>query len=294
MNGNFNSGGAGEPGFGLALGGGAMLGFAHVGVLAALAEAELQPVAISGTSAGAVVAALHAFGVPVEVIRKCLADLTWREITGLTRPVRGLLSNRGLGRRLVELIGDARIEDAAVPLAVVAADIGSGEKVVFREGSVAEAVMASACIPGLFVPVQHGERLLVDGAILEDVPISPLRDAGIAPIVGVSLCARPRFQPPRRLIEVLTNAVDIAMAANSARNLATVDVAIQPKLNGFNRFDVRQGPALFEVGYAAARAAVPDIRAAVARISAGGLAATRDGPSLVGGAGTAPWRSIRA
>jgi NTE family protein len=256
-----------RPGFGLALGGGAVLGYAHVGVLAALTEAELQPVAISGTSAGAVVAALHAFGVPVEVIRKHLADLTWREISGLTRPTGGLLSNRALGRRLVEMIGEARLEDAPIPLAVVAADIGSGEKIVFREGSVAEAVMASACIPGLFVPVHHSGRLLVDGAILEDVPISPLREAGVAPIVGVSLCAQPRFQPPRRLIEVLTNAVDIAIAANSAHQLATVDVAIKPMLNGFNRFDVRQCPALFDVGYAAARAAVPDIRAALARVT---------------------------
>jgi predicted acylesterase/phospholipase RssA len=177
-----------EPGFGLALGGGAVLGYTHVGVLAALAEAELQPVAISGTSAGAVVAALHAFGVPVEVIKKHLADLTWPEITGLTRPVRGLLSNRALGRWLVELIGDVRIE-------------------------------------------------------------------------------------------VLTNAVDIARAANSAHLLATADVAIKPELNGFNRFDVRQCPALFEVGYAAAREAVPDIRAALARVPDGSADATRDRPA---------------
>jgi NTE family protein len=276
MNGKLRLTRTDEPGFGLALGGGAVLGYAHIGVLAALAEAELQPVAISGTSAGAVVAALHAFGVPVEVIKQRLAELTWPEITGLTRPVRGLLSNRALGRWLVELIGEVRIEDAQTPLAVVAADIGSGEKVVFREGNVAEAVMASACIPGLFVPVQREGRLLVDGAILEDVPISPLREAGVAPVVGVSLCARPRFQPPRRLIEVLTNAVDIAMAANSAHQLATVDVAIKPKLNGFNRFDVRQRAALFEVGYAAATATIPEIRAALVRVPVGSADPRRD------------------
>jgi NTE family protein len=254
-----------EPGFGLALGGGAVLGFAHVGVLHALVDAGLHPTAVSGTSAGAVVAALHAFGVPVGVIRRRMEDLTWREITGLTLPHRGLLSNRELGRRLIELIGDVRIEDARIPFAVVAVDIGTGEKVVFRSGSVADAVMASACIPGLFVPVERDGRLLVDGAIVEDVPISPLRETGVAPIVGVSLCARPRFQPPRRLIEVMTNAIDIAMAANSAKQLAAVDVAIVPKLNGFNRFDVRQCPALFEVGYAAAVEALPEIRAALDR-----------------------------
>lgn len=250
-------------GFGLALGGGAVLGYTHVGVLAALEEGGLRPAAIAGTSAGAAVAALHAFDVPLAVIRQRLADLSWREISGPTRPFRGLLSNHLLGRRLVELLGDVRIEDAAIPLAVVAADISTGEKVVFREGSVADAVMASACIPGLFVPVQVGGRMLVDGAIVEDVPISPLRGMGGGPVVGVSLCARPRFHPPTRLVEVLTNAVDIAMAATSAAQLAAAEVVIKPDLTGFNRFDVRQCPALFQVGLAAGRAALPDIRAAL-------------------------------
>jgi NTE family protein len=253
------------PRFGLALGGGAVLGFAHVGVLMALEEAGLRPAAIAGTSAGAIVAALHAFEVPAETIRARLADLSWRRITGITRPRRGLLSNEELGRRLVELIGDVRLEDAPIPLAVVATDIGSGEKIVFREGSVADAVMASACIPGVFVPVQLGGRLLVDGALVEDVPVSPLRDLDVTPIVGVSLCAQPRFRPPRRLVEVLTNAVDIAMAANSAHGLASADVAIRPDLTGFNRFDVRQCPALYDVGYAAGRAAVPMLRRAILR-----------------------------
>jgi NTE family protein len=260
-----------RPRLGIALGGGAIRGYSHLGVLAALQEEDLAPTAISGTSVGAVVAALYAFGVPMTELRARIPELKWREISAPTLAPGGLFSNRELGTLIQEAVGEARIEDASIPLAIVATDVASGEKVVFREGDVARAVMASACIPGVYVPVQYGERMLIDGALVEDVPISPLPKMGAELVVGVHLCPLPYYRPPASTFEVLVNATYIAIATSAKLQLQAADVVITPDLSRFSRVSTRQCPDLFEVGYAAGRAAVPEIRAAMQRMSAAAL-----------------------
>jgi len=248
---------------GIALGGGAVLGYSHVGVLTALEEAELVPSAITGTSAGSIAAALYAFGVPLEEMRTRQASLRWREISAPTLGAGGIFSNRELGELIRDTLGEARIEDAPIRLAIVAADVASGEKVVFRDGSVADAVMASTCVPGVYVPVRVGERLLVDGALVEDVPISPLPGMGAEVVVGVHLCPVPRYRPPGNVFEVLVNATYIAIATSARLQLEAADVVITPELSRFNRVSTRQCPDLFDAGYAAGRAAIPKIREAM-------------------------------
>ena len=249
--------------WGLALGGGAVLGYAHLGVLETMAEAGLRPDALSGTSAGAFIASLYAFGVPLVEMDRLLRGLRWKEITALSLASGGLFSNRELGDVLRATLGEARIEDAPLPLAVVAADVVSGEPVVFRSGDLASAVMASSCIPGLYVPVEVEGRLLVDGALVEDVPVSPLGSMGAEVRVGVSLLSRPRYRPPRSLLEVLVNAADIAILTNTRLQLAAADVAIVPDLGDFDHYDTAQLPALHAAGRRAGRAALPRLHAAL-------------------------------
>ncbi len=259
------------PTLGLALGGGAVLGFSHVGLLMALAEAGITVDRIAGTSAGAIVAALHAFGMSPEQARTLLSPLTWRKVSNFSRNSLGLLSNEPISELLQGELGDVRIEDASMPLAVVAADIHTGETVVLREGPLAPAVRASAAIPGIYSPVTVEGRVLVDGGIVENVPVQPLRAMDVDLVVAATLGETLDFQPVRTLLGVLTNAFLIAV--NTATRLditGRADVVIEPDLVVHNHWDVSQRDELIDKGREAGMTATPRIRDALAGISGTG------------------------
>lgn len=254
------------PKLGLALGGGAVLGYSHLGILQALHDAGIRVHRISGTSAGAIVAALHAFGVGADRMRELLVPLTWRKVSSFSASSLALLSNEAIADIVNAELGPVRIEDASIPLAIVTADIHSGETVVLREGPVAEAVRASAAIPGIYSPVSIGGRLLVDGGIVANVPVRPLREMGADIIVAATLGKATAFQPVRTLVGVLTNAFLIAVYTATRFDLMEgVDVVIEPDLQVYNHWDFGQRDELIAIGHAAGEAALPRIRDAIAR-----------------------------
>lgn len=255
---------------GIAMGGGAVLGFSHIGILMALQEAEITIDRLSGTSAGAIVAGLHAFGVSPARSRTLLSPLTWRAVSNFSRNSLGLLSNEPLAEVVRGELGDVQIEDAPIPLAIVAADIHTGEPVILRDGSLALAVQASAAIPGIYAPVSLAGRMLVDGGIVANVPVRPLRSMGADIVVAATLGETLDFQPVRSLLGVLTNAFLIAV--NTATRLdisGRADVIIEPDLVVHNHWDVNQRDSLIEKGRAAGRDAIETIRTALAAFSAG-------------------------
>lgn len=258
------------PTLGVALGGGAVLGFSHIGLLMELEAAGIPIDRLSGTSAGAIVAALHAFGVSPARSRTLLSPLTWRAVSNFSRNSLGLLSNEPLAEVLRGELGDVRIEDAPIPLAIVAADIHTADPVILREGPLALAVRASAAIPGIYAPVMIGDRLLVDGGIVENVPVRPLREMDAAVVVAATLGETLDFQPVRTLLGVLTNAFLIAVNTATRLDLSgAADVIVEPDLVVHNHWDVDQRDALIEKGREAGSAAVPKIRAALAAVSVG-------------------------
>lgn len=234
---------------GLALGGGAILGAAHIGVLRALEERKIQIGCISGTSIGAFIAALYAFGVSPHEIEGKIAELNWLDAAGFSFSKYGLLSNKKLGDTLKKTLGDVDFEDAEIPVAVVATDIGACEKVVLKEGNVAEAVMASSCIPGIFIPVEINDQLLVDGGLVENVPISPLKKMGADMIVGVDINANRKYRKPEDLIDVLANALDLAIDNATRIQTEEADILIAPELSAYNRTDVKNVHDLVKEGY---------------------------------------------
>ena len=259
------------PTLGLALGGGAVLGYAHVGLLEILESAGIRPGLVSGTSAGALVAALYAFETPPERIRELLVPLTWRKVSGFSRTSLGLLSNASIGHMLREELGEVDIADAPRPLAIVAADIHTGDTVILREGPLGEAVRASAAIPGIYTPVRIGPRLLVDGGIVENVPVRPLREMGADVVIAATLGEALDFQPVRTLLGVLTNAFLIAVNTATRLDLrAGADVLVEPDLEVYNHWDIRQRDHLLEKGREAAAEALPRIRRALETATAGG------------------------
>ncbi len=245
--------GFGGKKIGLALGGGGALGAAHIGVLKALDESGISAGCISGTSAGAFVASLHAFGKEWKELAKIAKQIKWMEISKLSLSQYGLLSNKKLGDLITENIRDAKIEDAQIPLAVIATDIATGEKVVLYEGNVAKAVMASTCIPGIYVPVEMAGSLLVDGGIVENVPVSPLHKLGAEVIIGVNLNAGHRKNKPKNIVEVLLRSFDFTLKAATRLQAEWADFIIAPDLTEYSMYDMNKTEDLIEEGYRAAR-----------------------------------------
>lgn len=239
---------------GLALGGGAVLGAAHVGVLRAVDELGIGIKGLSGTSIGSFIASLHAFGMGWREIETVALDLDWLDLTGLTLSQFGLLSNKKFGEIVRELLGTRKIEESPVPLAIVATDIGSGEKVVLKKGDVAKAVMASSCIPAVFKPVEIQGRMLVDGVLIENVPLSPLLESGVRPVVCVDLMGCHKFTKPENIVGLLLNAFYSSLKTTTEMQIEEADLKIMPDLGAFSLVDTRQVPELIEAGY---RAALP-------------------------------------
>lgn len=234
---------------GLALGGGAVLGAAHIGVLRALDEMHIDVSYVAGTSIGAVIAALFAFGKSWQEIQEIARDVRWLEISGMQLSRYGLLSNEKIGSLIEKHIGDVNFVDSRIPLAIVATDIGRGCKVVLRSGSVARAVRASACIPGVYVPIEHDGSLLVDGGICENVPVASLRDMGADYTIGVDLNASHSFKKPDNLLELLVNTVSLSMITADKMQSAGADLLIAPDLSRFNIYDTAQIDELIAQGY---------------------------------------------
>ncbi|HTO53474.1 MAG TPA: patatin-like phospholipase family protein [Myxococcota bacterium] len=205
---------------GLALGAGGARGLAHAGVLFGLTEAGVAIDAIAGTSIGALIGALWATG-QLEFFERELRSTDRSDLVRYLDPVwprSGLLSGERATEYLRSLIGDWRIEDLPIAFAAVAVDLVSGEEIWIREGRLLDAVRASISLPGIFVPVRQGSRVLVDGAIRNPVPISPLEALGVDVRVAVNLQAQPvRELEPRTRRHSVVSRIGDAFESGLAR-----------------------------------------------------------------------------
>jgi len=252
-----------RPKIGLALSGGSALGISHIGAIKLLMEKKVPIDCVSGTSAGAVVAAALAFGVPLEKMIEISKRLSWSNVSCFGYSKLGLNSNEPVGEIIEEMIGQANIEDAPIPLAIIATDIDTGEKIVFRKGSVAEAVRASTCIPAFFVPVEIGKRKLVDGGLVENLPTSPLKEMGAEVIIGVNLGHWRTYKKTANVLDVITNSYGILLRPQMMPAAFDGDVLIEPHLENFHHSDFEKVDELMKAGYCAASEVVGDILASL-------------------------------
>jgi len=247
---------------GLALGGGSALGFAHLGVLKALEENGISVDFISGTSAGAIMGALYAFGVPFRDIEKESAQLSWRKITKIQPSSLGVSSNANLRKLLEKHIGKKTdIEEASIPLAIVATDIETGSKVVFRSGNAVDAILASSSLPGLFSPVEIAGCMLIDGGMVENVPVSVLKDSGADIIVGVNLLKHRKYARPKNIIDVLTNSFDMVNRKISDHAKQDyVNILMEPDLSNYYLGDITKWKEISDIGYQEAQKYISEIK----------------------------------
>lgn len=179
---------------GLALGGGAARGLAHIGVLEVLEKEGIPIDMIAGTSAGAAIGAFYAKGKDAGQIKSVALDMGWKRLAplvDLALPQTGFIAGRKVKEQLKLIIGDIEFGDLKIPLACVATDIMTGEEVVIDQGSVLEGVRASISIPVIFTLAKWKDRYLVDGGLVNPVPVSVLRRMGADVIIAVNVTPDP-------------------------------------------------------------------------------------------------------
>lgn len=246
-----------RPRIGLALGGGVVRGMAHIGVLQALADADIPIDIVAGTSVGAVVGALFAAGLDVVEIAYIAEKIRWRDLAHVIWPRRGLLSFAPLERTLVRVLGDITFAELARPFAAVCTDMRTGKQVVISEGRLAPAVRASASVPGVVAPLESGPYLLADGALVNNTPASVVRSLGADFVIGVDIM-EPDFLRGGGPLGLGFMALEIAIA-NSGSGQVYSDVYITPKLGGLTYVLLSEREALIERGRVAIADAVPAI-----------------------------------
>jgi NTE family protein len=225
---------------GLALGGGAARGLAHIGVLGVLEKEGIPVDMIAGTSAGAAVGALYAQGKSAGRIKEVALDTGWRRLVSLidlALPRSGFIEGTKIKNLLKSIIGDISFSDLKIPLSCVATDIRSGEEVVINDGSVLEGVRASISIPVIFTAVKWRGRYLVDGGLVNPVPVSTVRKMGadfviavnVIPPMGVRLQPSAKAKAPG-IFQSMLHSFYIATYSLVRSNLAGADIVIEPKL----------------------------------------------------------------
>jgi NTE family protein len=174
---------------GLALGSGSARGWAHIGVIRALAEAGLPVDYLAGTSIGAAVGAVFASG-DLDALEDVALELDWRQVASFydaVLPKSGLIDGTKLSAFIRNYVKETRIEQLPIPYCAVATDLETGEEVAIRDGDIVEAVRASFSIPGILTPVRWNDRILVDGGLVNPVPVNVLRDMGADFVIAVDL-----------------------------------------------------------------------------------------------------------
>ncbi|MFM2427543.1 MAG: hypothetical protein RL707_1370 [Pseudomonadota bacterium] len=254
------------PKFGLALGGGAARGFAHVGVIQVLEEAGIRPDLVVGTSAGSVVAAFYASGKTGAQLQKVSENMEEATITDWTVPLlgRGMMRGDALGRYVNAQTGNRRIEDFKMPLGIVATDLRTGDGVLFQRGDVGTAVRASSSVPSVFEPVRIGNREFVDGGLVSPVPVRYARQMGAEYVLAIDISSPPENGKTGDMFQILMQTFTIMGKSINNFELRDADLVVRPALADVGSADFKARRRSMEAGRAAMLQALPKLKAALA------------------------------
>jgi NTE family protein len=283
---------AARPKVGLVLSGGAARGLAHIGVLKALEEQGVKIDSIAGTSMGAVIGGLYASGYKIDELEKLALAIDWQQALSDAPPRKdipfrrkqddrdflvkqrlsfrddgslglplGVIQGQNLALLLESLLAHASdtrdFDKLPIPFRAVATDIASGEKVVFRKGHLPQVIRASMSIPAVFAPVELDGRLLVDGGMVDNIPLDIVREMGVdmAIVVDIGTPLRNRKQLAT-VVDVLNQSITLMTRRNSEEQLASLhrdDILVQPPLSSFGVTDFGRAQDMIDAGYRATR-----------------------------------------
>ena len=255
------------PKLGLALGGGAARGFAHIGVLQVLEEEGIKPSLVVGTSAGSVVASFYASGKTGQQLQWLADTMDETQFTDWANPFsgRGILRGEALGKYINSQLNGMKIEDMKLPLGIVATDLRTGDGILFRRGDVATAVRASSAVPSVFEPVQIAGKDYVDGGLVSPVPVRYARQMGADLVLAVDISSRPEDAKTTDMLKVLLQTFSIMGKSISQLELAQADVVVRPALPDVGSTEFSARKKSIEAGRAAMKQALPQLKALLAQ-----------------------------
>ncbi len=255
-----------RPRVGLALGGGAAKGFAHLGVLKVLTDEGIPIDLIAGSSIGSFFGALYALDVNLDFLKKFLVQLPQNQFLDFTVPRLGLIKGDRLEDLLRILTKNKDFSQLKIPVYVVAVDIKKGEKVVINEGLLADAIRGSIAVPGMIAPKPWKDKLLVDGAVLERIPVGVAREKGADFVIGVDV----KFGGERvnelkisNIFDVFINSIELMEREIAEAYLSGADILIQPDLSHISSTDFSQLEECVNIGIETAKKAVGFIKEAL-------------------------------
>ena len=255
------------PRIGLALGGGAARGFAHIGVIQVLEEAGIKVDLVVGTSAGSLVAALYASGKTGPELARLALGMDESAITDWSFPGRGLIRGEALAHYMREQTGGRLIEQLPMPLGIVATDLDSGAPALFQRGDIGTAVRASSAVPAVFNPVKIGNREYVDGGLVSPVPVRFARQMGAELVLAVDISSPPEGNATSDPFKMLMQTFAIMSRSINSFELRDADVVLRPRLLGVASADFTARKKAIDAGREAALAMLPALRQRLAAMA---------------------------
>ena len=241
-----------KPVIGLALGGGAARGFAHIGVIKALESQGIFPNLVVGTSAGSVIAALYASGYRGTELQKIALSLDEAAITDWALPFSGrfggMIKGDALQAMVNRLVKNQTIENMSMPLGIVGTDLKTGNGVLFQRGDTGQAVRASCSIPGVFQPTIIQGREYVDGGLVSPVPVRYAKQMGADIVIAVNISTEPSSQDSSGSLGILLHTTSIMGKSINTFELDLAQVVIQPELKGMRGTDFKSRNAAILAG----------------------------------------------
>ena len=251
---------------GLAFSGGAARGFAHLGVIKVLREHDIPIDFIAGTSAGSFAGGALASGANIEEIIEMSRKISWFKMSGFSFSPKGFLSNASLGAFVKENFPVSRFEDLPIPFAAVACDLETGKEVILKDsGDLAEAIRASCAIPGVFAPIEHDGKLLIDGGVVANVPTKAVRKLGAEVVIAVDVLASGSsyWGKPNTLLGIFFQSAMMLLRTASKAHHYRADVVIIPQLAHLRPDEIGKMDEFIKAGEEAALEKIDEIKSLI-------------------------------
>jgi NTE family protein len=249
---------------GLALGGGAARGFAHIGVIKALEAQGIVPDIVVGTSAGSLVGALYAYGNNGLALNKLALEMDEAEISDWSVPFfskgTGVLKGEALQAYVNRTVNNVPLEKMKIRFGAVATDLHNGLPILFERGNTGVAVRASSAVPSIFQPVKIGDRFYVDGGLVSPVPVRFARQMGADFVIAVNISTQADAQPATSAVEVLLQTFTIMGQSINQYELKDADIVIKPGLASMKGADFGGRNLAVLAGEKAALEMMPEIK----------------------------------
>jgi NTE family protein len=250
-----------RPRIGIAFGGGGVRGFMHLGVLRALDEAGIRAEIVTGTSAGAIAAALYASGMNYAEIERRVLAVSELDLADVVINRQGVLGGRALAEWVRNETGYTQIRDLPMPLGVAVTDLAKGQALLIVDGDLGEAVQTSASVPGVVVPVQSQGTTYVDGGVLTIVPVRFARALGAELVIGVDIFCGGTPGLKQNALDTLLKTFRLQSCRLSASESAEADILIRPVFEPASGASFAQSDEAVMAGYLATQAILPALRA---------------------------------